>query len=53
MTDATFWIFFGVMPVMAVLLGLAAYAFNTWSVQADERKSRMANERVGGSHPPA
>jgi hypothetical protein len=52
MTDATYWIFFGLMPAMAILLAWAAYVYNRWSLEADERTSKANKERGGGERPP-
>jgi hypothetical protein len=51
MTDATYWIFFGLMPATVVLLGWAAYFYNRWSLDAEERRSKADNAPVGGDKP--
>jgi hypothetical protein len=53
MTDPTYWIFFGLMPATVVLLGWAAYFYNRWSLEVDERKSKANKERVSSATPPA
>jgi hypothetical protein len=53
MTDATFWIFFGLMPATVVLLAWAAYVYNRWSLEADERKANARKQSVHGAQPPA
>jgi hypothetical protein len=52
MTDATYWIFFGLMPATVMLLGWAAYLYTRWSLEADERKSKANRKPVGGAKPP-
>ncbi len=40
MSNATYWIFFGLMPATLLVLGLAGAVLNKWSIEADERKSK-------------
>ncbi len=42
-----------IMPATVMLLAWAAYVYNRWSLDAEERKANARKQSVHGAQPPA